>query len=98
MPYSYYKSHNGLALPGLEEILNSFHLEQIPEMRHKLAKECLDILLIESKTSKIMEMLRSQLYFYLHSKIPNVVSAIVPHVIDLSGFSMKKRSKVLDYQ
>lgn len=97
MPYSYYKSHKGLAIPGLEESLNSFHSEQISEIRHKLALECLDILLKESKTSEIMEMLRSQLYFYLHSKIPNVVPAIVPHVIDLSGFSMKKRSKVLHY-
>lgn len=98
MPYSYYKSQNGLALTGLEESLNYFHSEQKPEIRNKLAKECLDILLKESKTSKIMDMLRSQLYFYLHSKIPNVVTSIVPHEIDLSGFSMKKKSKALNYK
>ncbi len=98
MPYSYYKSRNGLSLLGLEESLNSFHSAQTPEIRNKLAKECLDILLKESNPSTVMEMLRSQLHFYLHSKIPNIVTKSVSTEIDLSGFSMKKKSKVLNHK
>lgn len=75
MPFSFYIENKGIVLPNLEKKLNEFHSEKDPEKKSVLAKKCLEILEQQgTKLVLIMEILRSQLYFYLHSKLPKLTA------------------------
>lgn len=71
MPYEFYKRNEGIILPELEKSLEEFHFEKASDKRVPLANKCLQILeQFEGKLLPIMETLRSQLHFYLFSKLP----------------------------
>ncbi len=73
MPYSFYKDNQGLELPSLEKKLNEFHIENNPKKKSVLANDCLEILDQQGIQQDIMmETLRSQLHFYLFSKLPKL--------------------------
>ncbi len=74
MLYQVYKNSAGVPLLNLEENLNAFHKATTVDDKMEFARKALEI--IEKEGEKVPEathMLRTQLYFYLHSKLPPLV-------------------------
>ncbi len=95
MLYQVYKKSNGPPLLNLEENLNAFHKATTVDDKMEFAKTALEVTEKEgANLTPIVHMLRTQLYFYLHSKLPPLVSSQSNPAPAIKSSSMKEEIKL----
>lgn len=91
LTYNIYKNINGIDLPTLEFNINAFHNAKAVEDKMEFAKTALAI--IEKEGEELLpatQMLRTQLYFFLHSKLPPLVPSPSNLTPTINSSSMKE--------